>query len=78
MRHTFKGIKKYLKPHECKYLALKSSFHPFSEGTLIFECRPWHSCGDHEILRSSLIIGREVHRMLEEQIALRKVYILSK
>lgn len=76
-KHTFKGIKK-CKPHKCKYLALKSSFYPISEGTLIFECHPWCSCRDQEIPHSSVIIEREVHGMVKAQTALRNAYVLSK
>lgn len=58
VKHTFKGIKKS-KPHKCKYLALKSSFYPISEGSLIFESRPWCSCQDQEILQvCSSVEGR--------------------
>lgn len=77
MKHTFKWIKKS-KPPKCEYLALKSPFHPISEGSLIFECHPWCSCRDQEILHSLFIVGREVHGLVKEQIALRKVYIPSK
>lgn len=40
------------------YLAFTSLLHPISESTLIFECCPWCSCRDQEILRSLFITGR--------------------